>query len=123
MKVLETEVNFELGKVYKWLESNKLTLNVKKSKFMVFTNARKNVHEISVKINKIPLEKCTKYKYLGIVFDEKLNWKGHVDYCPSDSSVGARMLRMQKVPRSSLGGTSPQTYNVAGKLVGTAWLL
>ena len=61
MKVLKAEVNSELGKVYKWLESNKLTLNVKKSKFMVFTNARKNVHEISVKINKIPLEKCTKY--------------------------------------------------------------
>ena len=35
MKVFEAEVNLELGKVYKWLETNKLTLNVKKSKFMV----------------------------------------------------------------------------------------
>ena len=80
MKALENEVNFELGKVFVWLASNKLTLNMSKSKFMILTNARKNVHEISVKINRTPLEKCTKYKYLGIVIDEKLNWKDHVDY-------------------------------------------
>ena len=96
MKVLEAEVNSELKKVYKWLESNKLTLNVKKSKFMVFTNARKNFHEISVKINKIPLEKCTKYKYLGIVFDEKLNWKGHIDYvCKKVSKACGALAKMR----------------------------
>ena len=80
MKVLEKEVNSELEKVFVWLASNKLTLNISKSKYMIFTNTRKNFHEISVKINKTPLEKCTKYKYLGIVIDEKLSWKDHIEY-------------------------------------------
>ena len=80
MKVLEKDVNSELEKVFVWLASNKLTLNISKSKYMIFTNTRKNFHEISVKINKTPLEKCTKYKYLGIVIDEKLNWKDHIEY-------------------------------------------
>ena len=80
MKVLEKEVNSELEKVFVWLASNKLTLNISKSKYMIFTNTRKNFHEISVKINKTPLEKCTKYKYLGIIIDEKLSWKDHIEY-------------------------------------------
>ena len=96
MKVLEKEVNLELGKVYKWLESNKLTLNVKKSKFMVFTNARKNFHDISVRINKTPLEKCVKYKYVGIIFDEKLNWKDHIEYvCKKVSKACGALAKMR----------------------------
>ena len=36
--LLQNKVNFELDKVFVWLASNKLTLNVKKSKFMLVTN-------------------------------------------------------------------------------------
>ena len=96
MKVLENEVNLELGKVYDWLKANKLTLNISKSKFMVFTNIRKDFHEISVKINKTPLEKCAKYKYLGIVIDEKLNWKDHIEYiCKKVSKACGALAKMR----------------------------
>ena len=80
LKNLEKEVNNELQKVFIWLASNKLTLNIKKSKFMIFTNKKKDVHELSIKINNKPLEKCTSYKYLGIFIDDKLNWKKHIEY-------------------------------------------
>ena len=39
---LETETNKELEKVYNWLFSNKLTLNISKSKFMILTY-KKNI--------------------------------------------------------------------------------
>ena len=79
-KALERDVNTELEKVSAWLVSNKLTLNIKKSKFMIFSNKKKDVHELSVKINNKPLERCSSYKYLGIIIDEKLNWGKHLDY-------------------------------------------
>ena len=79
-KALENEVNTELAKVSDWLVANKLTLNIKKSKFMIFSNKKKDRHELSVKINNKPLEKCSYYKYLGIIIDEKLNWGKHVEY-------------------------------------------
>ena len=47
---LENEVNIELKKVYIWLVSNKLTLNIKKSQFMLLTN-KKNIPKFTVKIN------------------------------------------------------------------------
>ena len=77
--LLENEVNLELRKVFDWMSSNKLTLNISKSKYMIVTNKR-NVPAISVKINDTELERCSSYKYLGVMFDENLNWKAHIDY-------------------------------------------
>ena len=60
--LLQNEVNFELEKVYVWLASNKLTLNMGKSKFMLITKKRK-VPKFSVKIDSLPLKSC---EYLQI---------------------------------------------------------
>ncbi len=78
-KALENEVNSELQKVFIWMASNQLTLNVKKSQFMTVTNKR-NIPKLCVKINDIPLIQCQSYKYLGIHFDDKLNWSTHVQH-------------------------------------------
>ena len=78
--MLESEVNFELHKVFIWLASNKLTLNIKKSKFMFLTNKKKINHELNIKINGNNLEKCESYKYLGVIFDQNLTWQPHVEY-------------------------------------------
>ena len=56
---LENEVNTELDKVFVWLASNKLTLNIKKSKFMIVTNKR-GIPKFSVKVNATELESCKK---------------------------------------------------------------
>ena len=76
---LESEVNTELLKVYNWLASNKLTLNISKSKFMIITN-KKNIPVFEVKVNNDCLDKCDSYKYLGVYIDKDLSWKPHIDY-------------------------------------------
>ena len=78
--LLEKEVNFELGKVFTWLASNKLTLNIKKSKFMFISNKKKIKKKLDLKINGKQLESCDSYKYLGVIFDRNLSWKPHIDY-------------------------------------------
>ena len=77
---LENEVNLELHKVFIWLASNKLTLNIGKSKFMFFSNKKKNIRELNIKINEKKLDKCDSYKYLGVIFDKNLSWQPHVEY-------------------------------------------
>ena len=96
LKNLEKEVNIELKRVYSWLASNKLTLNISKSKFMIFSKMKKNVYDISVKINNKPLEKCTSYKYLGIIIDEKLDWSQHVKYiCKKVSNACGALAKIR----------------------------
>ena len=79
MKSLESEVNSELGKVYDWLCANRLTLNISKSKCMIITKKRK-IENIAISIKNTSVEQCTSYKYLGVIFDNNLNWKDHIEY-------------------------------------------
>ena len=76
---LENNVNTELSKVYKWLVSNKLTLNYDKCKFMIVSK-KKKTSNLSIKINHKDLKQCDTYKYLGVYVDKKLSWKPHIDY-------------------------------------------
>ena len=75
---LEREVNVELTKVYCWLASNKLTLNINKSKFMIVSR-RRTIPDLNILLNNVPLQSCVNYKYLGVTFDKDLNWKCHID--------------------------------------------
>jgi len=77
----ETEkvLNQELDKVYDWLAANKLSLNVEKPTFMHFSLQKKKP-ELKILINnKLVCEKEVT-KYLGVLIDNKLNWKKHIEY-------------------------------------------
>ena len=80
ISLLKNEVNSELKKVFIWLASNKLTLNIGKSKFMFFSNKKKDIDKLKIKIHGKQLESCDSYKYLGVIFDSNLSWKPHIDY-------------------------------------------
>ena len=77
---LETEVNIEIHKVFQWLISNKLTLNIAKSKFMIISNSKSKPERFQISLNDSQLEECDKYKYLGVIIDKNLSWKPHVEY-------------------------------------------
>ena len=83
-KDLETVVNEELIKVSDWLDTNKLSLNTSKSNFVIF-------HPYQHKPDcTIQLEICNNdfkksVKYLGILIDNNLSWKYHIDYISTKS--------------------------------------
>ena len=68
--------------MYDWLFANKLTLNPKKTEYLVFQPRQK------LNFNLLPplilaaeiLEKASNIKYLGIVIDHHLSWHDHIDY-------------------------------------------
>jgi hypothetical protein len=43
MKALESTVNIELRNLYDWLTASKLTLNIKKSNFVIFHSYQKRL--------------------------------------------------------------------------------
>ena len=74
-------INNELIKIQTWLSVNKLSLNLIKSKFMLFhTNKRKLVNKIpDVMLNNINVERVSKFNFLGINLDENMKWTAHTD--------------------------------------------
>ncbi|KAJ8018632.1 RNA-directed DNA polymerase from mobile element jockey [Holothuria leucospilota] len=64
-----------------WFESNKLTLHVDKTSFTIF-HARKNCNHACIEsfyFNGTRIRKSHFTQYLGLVIDENLTWKQHVN--------------------------------------------
>ena len=76
----ETEhiLNTELNKVNNWLNCNKLSLNIDKSCYLNFTLLKRQ-QKVTIKIAKCPLQHKKVVKYLGVLIDENLSWKPHID--------------------------------------------
>ena len=78
--------NSELEKSSAWFISNKLTLNVKKTKYMIFSDkdladSSNRLHIGSQLIEQVGTNCKEKYfKFVGHVLDDKLNWEGHVQH-------------------------------------------
>ena len=71
--------NKELINVHKWLSANKLSLNTKKSKYVVFqTKPGKSHKTVKLKLNGMNLEKVENIKFLGVIFNQNLSWKPHM---------------------------------------------
>ena len=68
-------INNELTKVSEWLAANKLSLNVKKTKYMVFHTPQRKVTYPEIKINNI-----SKFSFLTIIFNSNLKWHTHINY-------------------------------------------
>ena len=68
-----------MAKTNEWLEINKLSLNLKNSKFMVFQTHSKNAKSFVPRINNTNLEKIEQFQFLGLTLDSNLNWKKHSD--------------------------------------------
>ena len=65
-----------------WLKYNKLTLNVKKTKVMIFSN-RTFIERPNISIDSVDLEYVDYHKYLGITFNSKLNYDQHISLVKS----------------------------------------
>ena len=61
-----------------WFKSNKLTLNLDKTSYIVFSPRR--IFSIKLLLNNVEIEKAHTCKYLGIYLDDQLNWKHRIDY-------------------------------------------
>ena len=70
-------INNGLEQLQVWFSVNRLSLNVTKTNYMIFGN-RKLTADISVKINKEIINRVNATTLLGVMIDDKLNWKNHM---------------------------------------------
>ena len=73
-------INDELKDIVIWLRANKLSLNINKPHYMLFSNKNIAQPNITIEIDKQPITCVTKTKFLGVIIDNKLSWKEHISY-------------------------------------------
>ena len=88
LKVLEETTNVQLEKAKIWFQSNKLSLNVSKTKYIVFrTNRMANLNpEFKITIGEREVERigndCNQrsFKFVGVHLDENMSWEHHINH-------------------------------------------
>ena len=79
LTVLRKSINKDLELVYDWQCANRLSLNSGKTEFIVFRPQRYKITErITLKMHHSKLFESPKIKYLGLILDNKLDWKGPI---------------------------------------------
>ena len=98
-----SDVNYfltsELSLVYEWLFLNLLSLNIEKTKFMLFHPYQKDVSNLVpvLKINQNEIERVDKFDFLGVTLDEHVNWKAQTDKVATRLSKYSGILNRLKL--------------------------
>ena len=92
MDILVNEINVELVKIYTRVRANKLSPNIEKTNFMLFTPKRFSRNMDCISIDGHRIEEVKQTKFLGVILDNKLNWHAHCGYVCSKISKGIGII-------------------------------
>ena len=73
-------INEELSKICDWLGANKLSLNIVKTKYMLYHSINKRVIYPKLKINNNNIDRITQFNFLGVILHERMSWKQHIEH-------------------------------------------
>ena len=74
-RVLKTEID----KLSEWFKANKLSLNLDKTKYMLFKSKQKKESlNINLDINNCEIKQVYEVVFLGVILDEHLSWKPQI---------------------------------------------
>ena len=74
-------INRDLCKLSLWFSTNRLTLDISKSKFILIGSPKKlsNCNDVNAEIDNSPLEWTDTFKYLGVTINKTMPWGDHVE--------------------------------------------
>lgn len=102
---LADNLNKGLKTVETWCNTTGLKVNPSKTYFMKFSKGTKDETLKHIKIYGAEVQRVKEFKYLGVTFDEKLNWGKHIEYI---KGKGLRTLAASKKMVTSRWGLTPK---------------
>ena len=76
----EHVINNELCKKSEWLGANNLSLNISKTKFMVFHTSNRSVTYPVLQMDRRPIERVAQFNFLGLILQLNLAWSKHINH-------------------------------------------
>ena len=83
MSDITNPMNIDPSNFQHWCTRNKLTINIKKTKYVTFglKSQIKKIDEHRICIGPTQIERVNSYKYLGVTLDNTLNYNCHLKNC------------------------------------------
>ena len=71
-------LNQDLHYLANWLKFKQLKLNISKTKYLLISSAHSR-YDVNIEIDGETIERVNELKYLGVIIDDKLTFKSHID--------------------------------------------
>ena len=95
-KILTRNLNYDLKILSKWMRTNKISLNTKKTELIIFRSKQKVIkYDIKIKLNGKRLIPTNCIKYLGLYIDCHLDWSNHIKILSTKLSRAVGMYKNQ----------------------------
>lgn len=88
-------INTELSNIKKWMDSNKLSLNLDKTKAILFGNYMSKTDK-TIEIEGIQIDYVSEIKFLGVTIDNRLTWKTHIRHIQTKISKSLAIINKAK---------------------------
>ena len=92
LDLLVDRINVEIANVYAWVKANKLSLNVDKTNFMLFTTKHRSRSVKDILIDNCKINEVKETKFLGVVIDNALKWSSHLEYISGKITKGIGVI-------------------------------
>jgi len=93
-------INEEMILISEWIKNNRLSLNVVKTNYMIMSSRAKqyDCNDCVISIDDVILERVYETKFLGVMLDDKLLWKSHIEYiCNKISKCMGILIKARKI--------------------------
>ena len=78
LEEIQFKANQLISRLVDWVGANGLSLNLKKTCYMIFTRKRIDFSGFNLSIDNTVIERKTEARFLGVIVDEKLTWQKHI---------------------------------------------
>ncbi|KAF4532733.1 hypothetical protein B566_EDAN011925 [Ephemera danica] len=92
--------------IAKWLKDSDLSINPDKCECMIFSTSRLKQNYNQIRFGNQRIKRVKQHRLLGIIFDDNLSWKPHIDYLVKTCRQGINIL---KATCHRWWGASPKT--------------
>ena len=94
---IDSKFNTYLTELSEWFKANKLTLNISKTNYVIFSKSTTSRNtNLALKIGIEHITKVPHVKFLGVIIDERLDWNNHIDICKNKLSSGIYAINSLK---------------------------
>ena len=90
---IEAQINEELKYISEWLKINRLSLNVKKTHYIIFATRNFTRPNLNVQIEGHTVDETYQTKFLGVIIDSNLTWKQHIMYISGKIAKGIGIIK------------------------------
>ena len=110
---LEKIMTSDLSRLNTWLKANRLSLNIAKTEYMVIDTRQKlitqDLNKMNIHVDSTQIKRVQHRKSLGLIIDDNLNWKNHINaICKKISSGIGALKRVRRFIRKD---TAEKVYN------------